>query len=436
MDSNEGFSENISNPRAPLNGRYYVLAALLAASTVNFLDRQLPAILLPSIRRELALSDSQLGFITGPAFAFFFCIMGVPLGRLTDRVNRRSLLAVCMAFWSAMTVISGLATAFYQLAIARFGVGIGEAGVTPTAHSMISDIFPPQGRATALAIYQLGVPVGTLLVFGFGGWTDSLIGWRMTFAAMGLPGLLLALLIRFTIGEPTRGHADGLTDLGRPPAFSSVLKTLWQFPTYRLAILGTGFTGIAFTGTISWAPSFLSRSFGIAPAQSGEYLAPAIGLGGILGTFLGGYLADRLRDRGVQWVLRVPAVAVALVVIPSLFAFRTPSFIWTMILVAIPVTLCPAHLAPYSAVLQGLSSLRIRGTTPAVSLLLTVLISSAMGMQLIGWVSDLFKPIYNEASLAHSLTIVIPTSAAFGSLFFSLASRTFPADLARADIGR
>jgi len=414
--------------------RRYVLAILLAASTINFLDRQLPAILLPSLRRDLGLSDSQLGFITGPAFAIFFCVMGVPLGRLADRVNRRSLLAICMALWSAMTAASGLATAFFHLAITRFGVGVGEAGVTPTAHSIVSDIFAPKGRATALAVYQLGVPIGTLLVFGFGGWIDSLIGWRLTFVAMGVPGLLLAVVIRFTICEPSRGHADGLIDVGKPPPFFDVLRTLWRIPTYKLAVLGTGFTGIAYTGTISWSPSFLSRSFGIAPAHSGAYLAPAIGLGGIIGTFLGGYLADRLRDRGVQWAMRIPAAAVALVVIPTAFAFATRSFGWTMALIAIPVTLCPAHLAPFSAVLQGLSSLRIRGTTPAISLLLTVLISSGMGMQLIGLVSDLFKPTYNETSLAHSLNIIIPISAALGSLFFYFASRTLPQDLLRATV--
>src|SRR5919198_5457 len=197
--------------RAPTVGgpyAYYVLGVLFVVYIFNFIDRQILAILLQPIKEDLQISDTALGFLTGFAFAVFYTFTGLPLARLADRWVRRSLIAISIALWSVMTATSGLARGFTDLALARIGVGIGEAGATPPAHSLLSDYFPPEKRATVLALYACGVPVGVGLGYWLGGWSNDAFGWRMAFFVVGLPGVLMALLVRLTVREPPRGMSE------------------------------------------------------------------------------------------------------------------------------------------------------------------------------------------------------------------------------------
>lgn len=203
----------------------------------NFLDRQLLAILLQPIKEDLQISDTALGFLTGFAFAVFYTFAGLPLARLADRWVRRSLIAISIATWSIMTAASGLARGFTELALARIGVGIGEAGATPPAHSLLSDYFPPGKRATVLAMYACGVPVGSGLGYWLGGWINDTFGWRMAFVAVGLPGVLVALLVRLTVREPVRGVSEHQPVSARLYSLQEVWRFLSGLPSGRRLVL-------------------------------------------------------------------------------------------------------------------------------------------------------------------------------------------------------
>ena len=193
------------NPYSSSKSAYYALGLLTVVYSFNFIDRQLLAILQEAIKEELSLSDSQLGLLTGFAFAAFYVIAGIPIARWADRSNRRNIVALSLFIWSFMTALSGMVNNYIQLLLARIGVGIGEAGGSPPSHSIISDIFPPHRRATAIGFYSMGVNIGILFGFLAGGWLNEFFGWRVAFLVVGAPGILLAILVRFTLAEPIRG---------------------------------------------------------------------------------------------------------------------------------------------------------------------------------------------------------------------------------------
>jgi MFS family permease len=199
--------------------RRYALVILAIVYMFNFIDRQILGILLPAIRDEFGVSDTWLGFLSGTAFAMFYIVLGIPVARYADRQNRRDLIAFAVALWSGMTALCGVAANFWQLALARIGVGVGEAGCSPPAHSMIADLYPPEQRSTAMGVYTIGISVGIMLAYLLGGWVVQNIGWREAFLIVGLPGILLALVVRFTVVEPPRGHAEGREALAAQPPF-------------------------------------------------------------------------------------------------------------------------------------------------------------------------------------------------------------------------
>jgi MFS family permease len=419
----------------PFRSRGYVLGLLFSLNILNYVDRQLPAILLPSIRHDLSLNDSELAFITGFAFALFFALMCLPLGRLADRHNRRNLLTVCVALWSLMTTLTGFAQNFAQMAIARFGVGIGEAGLNPASQSIISDLYAQKGRrATAVALFASGIPIGTLIAFLAGGNLDRVFGWRAAFFALGIPGLILAAVVRLTLKEPVRGAADRFVDTGHQPPLWETVRTLWRIGVYRNMMFGTGFTGLCYTCCTTWAPSYLSRSFGLTTAQIGTFMAPAIGVGGMIGTLLGGYMVDRLRMRDVRWGAWLPTLTVGVCALPAVFIFAAPSATAAILMLTAPLVLLPTHLACFTAASQSVAPLRMRATAPALSLLVTAgLIGLGFGPQIIGLISDLLHPSQGEESLRYALLIVAPLAALTAAGFFYAGSRTIAADLAAAD---
>lgn len=427
-------SETPTTQPAAYQGRAYILGLLFVLNIFNYVDRYLPAILLPSIRKDLQLNDSQLAFITGAAFSLFYAVMCLPLGRAADHWNRRKLLAACVGLWSVATLATGFARNFTHVAIARVGVGIGEAGLNPSAQSIISDMFGQKGRrATAVAVFSSGIPVGTVVGFLIGGNLDALIGWRNAFIVVGVPGLFLSLLVWFTLREPTRGYADNFVDSGKAPGLIETIKTLWGIRVWRYMMFGTGCSGLCNTCITIWTPSYLSRSFGLSTADIGNFTAPALGIGGFIGTMMGGYLVDRLRVKNVRWGAWVPMVALAGCIVPTFMVFSATSATSAILWLTIPLVLVPSHLACFTAASQGVAPLRMRGTAPALSLLITAgIIALGIGPQLIGGLSDYMRATQGEESLRYALLIVAPTAAALASFFFYWGSRSIGQDLADA----
>src|SRR5580692_6448442 len=280
--------------------RNYVLFMLTIVYVFNFIDRQVLVILQESIKKDLHLSDAQLGFLSGFTFAIFYAVLGVPIARLADRTNRRNTITLSLGLWSIMTAVSGTARNFIQLAAARIGVGVGEAGGSPPAHAMISDYFPPRQRSTALSIYSTGIYFGTLIGFIMGGYLNQRLGWRTAFFAVGTPGIVFSLLFYTTVKEPRRGS----TDAGSLPptetyTFRAVLKLLYSKKTFIFLTMATSLLVFCIYGLLNWAPSFLARIHGMTPAARGAALGLALGIGGAIGSFTGGALTDRFgkRDR-------------------------------------------------------------------------------------------------------------------------------------------
>ena len=303
--------------------RNYVLGVLFLTYIVNVIDRsQVLAVNLQSIKLELGVSDSLLGLLGGIPFAIFYSILGIPIAALADRWSRRNVLALAVAVWSAMTALCGMAVNFATLFAARVGVAIGEAGGSPPSHSLISDYFPKAKRATAFSIFALAVPVGTMIGAAFAGWSNVNYGWRATFMIVGLPGVVLALLAWMTIKEPPRGFSDNVDQSvarAKAPSMSEALTYLWRRPSFRHLSLAAALHSVVWYGAGQWNPTFFIRSHGWTAQEAGGWIAIFAGIGG-LGTFLGGYAADKfsvvMKDR--RWYVWVPGLA-TLAMVPFQF---------------------------------------------------------------------------------------------------------------------
>ena len=237
--------------------RHYALAILVMVYTFSFIDRQILSILIEPIKNDLGLSDTQMGLLTGFAFAAFYATLGIPIARFADSSNRRNLIVASLGVWSLFTALSGLALNFWHLLLARIGVGIGEAGCSPSAHSMIADYYPAEQRATALGIYSLGIPLGIMFGLFVGGAMEEAFGWRSALFVVGVPGILLALIVRFTLHEPARGFAEKRTDTGTQPGVVETLSYLWQKKSFRHLSFAAGLTAFVGYGFVTWAPAFL-----------------------------------------------------------------------------------------------------------------------------------------------------------------------------------
>ncbi len=409
--------------------RRYVLGLLLFTFTVNYIDRQILAILMPPIKADLDLSDTQLGFLAGTAFAVFYAVMGIPMGRLTDHVNRRSLIAIVLVVWSVMTALCGLAQNFLQLMLARIGVAVGEAGYTPASHSLISDYFPPQHRAMALSIFSSGISLGVLFGFLVGGWINEFFNWRVAFIAVGLPGVILAIVIRLTMREPQRGRVEGLADSGTVPAIRVVASHLWQRRAYRHFIAGGALTGLAYLTTLQWMPSFLDRTYGMGSGEIGTWLAPIIGFGGGAGTLLGGRLVDLLSRRDERWYMWLPAAATFCAAPLTLMIFIVSDSTLALIFLSFSVLLYSIHLGPMASAIQGFSPVRMRGVAVAVSLFITNIISLGLGPPLVGIVSDVLTPNLGSEALRFALPCVTVIALFWSLGHFFAGAKSFSSDL-------
>jgi MFS family permease len=257
--------------------RWYALAILVLVYCSSHVDRQIMGILLEPIKLELGASDTQMGFLIGLTFAIFYATLGMPIAMLADRTNRRNIIALATTIWSGMTVLCAFVGSYTQLALARIGVGIGEAGSSPPSHSMISDLFPQSQRATAMGIFALGINLGLLIAYLGGGWMSEHWGWRTTFIVVGLPGILIALLVRFTLIEPPRGASEeAKQDRAGAPGLGEVWKTMLKTPATRHVVFGSALAGFVGYGMTLWLPAFFVRSHGLSQSETGLTLSPVI----------------------------------------------------------------------------------------------------------------------------------------------------------------
>lgn len=390
---------------------YYVLGVLTICYVANVVDRsQVLAASLQSIKREFGASDFQLGMLTGLPFAIFYSTMGIPIAALADRWSRRHVLALAVATWSAMTALCGMSVNLAMLFVARIGTAVGEAGGSPPSHSLISDYFPKVRRGTAFSMFALAVPIGTSLGAAIGGWGNQHYGWRNTFLLVGLPGVLLALLVRITVLEPPRGFADQVprgVATAKAPGLLAVLRFLWARPSFRHMSLATALHSVVWYAGGAFNNAFLQRSHQMTAAQAGYWISIFAAIGGF-GTFLGGYAADRLsaRTRDRRWYLWVPGLA-TLVCVPFQFAaylsadlsLVLPAFAGMMAMAAV-------FFGPSFAMTQALATLRMRSVATSLLLFVQTLIGQGIGPSVAGFISDRLAPSSGAASLRYALVIV------------------------------
>ncbi|KWV93780.1 MFS transporter [Erythrobacter sp. AP23] len=380
----------------------YILFVLFLTCTFNYADRQILAILMQPISETMQLSDTQLGLLSGLAFAIFYTTFGIPIARLADRGNRVRIIGCSVAAWSFMTALCGTAANFTQLLLYRIGVSIGEAGASPPAQAMIADYFPPSKRATAMAIFSLGMPAGLLVGYLVGGWVNQLFGWRAAFVAMGVPGLFLAALVFATVRDiPTRqGNAGSKIATLKP---REVANIVFGASSIRYVIAGCSAASFVSYGVGQWIPTYLIRTYGMGTGEVGTWLALIIGSMAGAGIFLGGYISDRLGAIDKRWYVRFPAYALLLSV-PFAVLFALAPSKGIALAALFPVTfLGYVYMGPALSIIQGIVPHNARATASAVLLLVTNLVGLGLGPLAIGILSDLMQPSVGTDSLRYAL---------------------------------
>lgn len=407
-----------SDQTAPLPwSSHWTLLLLLFVYTMSFTDRQVIGILVEPIKREFNVSDTAMGLLTGLTFALFYSLLGIPFARYADRANRRNFVAVCCGAWSIFTALCGMASGFWTLALARIGVAVGEAGGTPPSLSMVADHYPPAKRARAMSVFMLGPQLGILFGLALGGWIAHHYGWRQTFIWIAMPGILAALLLRFTAVEPKRGAWE--TTTARPAAAPSeparqVFADLWQSPAFTRLTLAGLVLGFAGYGIGIWTPAFLVRSHGLTLQSAGAVMGILGGLAAVLGSLISGWLCDALTKRDPRWRLGVPVLGCALAMPAGLAFYLAPAADpWLLGGLTIPRSITWYVLfgmttvwwmAPVYAALSDIIPAYRRATANAIFNLGLVMIGGGLGPLLIGVLSDALTARYGNEALRWALT--------------------------------
>ena len=381
--------------------RAYVLFALLVVYTFNFIDRTLISVLGEDIRIEFGLTDTQIGLLSGLAFALLYTLLGIPFAMMAERKSRTWIIATAMAAWSAMTVACGMAQSTLQFALARVGVGIGEAGCSPPSHSLISDYFPPEKRTGALAIFALGIPIGSMLAAVGGAWiaTRGGLDWRDAFIWMGLPGVIGAVLFKLTVKDPPRGYSDpggaAAAAARRMPSPFLAFKKVAKNATFWHVSLGGAMASFVGYGIGQFIRPFWTRAHELPLFEAALLYGGVLGIAAGIGTFGSGWLADKIRARHPNSDSWLPALGLTLAVPSMLFGYNTLSFsggalaIWLAVpALAIAAVLRYSYLGPMFAIAQKLVEPRMRATVAALVLFFVNLIGYGLGPPAIGWISD------------------------------------------------
>lgn len=452
---------------APTYTRTYtsvVLALLFLMMMSHAIDRGIVGILAQPIKEELRLSDLQLGLLGGPAFALLYVIMGIPLAWLAERHNRVTIMSLSLLAWSGMTALCGVATSFAQLLLFRAGVGIGEAGGGPAAQAVISDYFAAERRTSALAIFSMGIPVGGVVGAIVGGMVAEAFGWRTAFVAVGLPGVLLAIVMKLCVREPPRGMSDpaalSAKAAGPPPPVWTTALTIWNRKSLRLFVTGVILTGIAANGISAFAAAYFVRRFGLGLGEVGLAMGLLGGLAMVVGTLIGGFVSDWAAKWDRRWYAWMPAIGTAISAPVYALIYMQETWAGVMALLWIPGIFQYLYLAPALALTQNMVAPRMRATAVAILTLVSSLITMGLGPVVMGGLGDTlaaraFAGDYGicsaaaapgaaiaEACRAASTVgiqeaIIAATSLyAVSALFYALAARRIRQDLADTEAGR
>ncbi|MBK7950913.1 MAG: MFS transporter [Deltaproteobacteria bacterium] len=402
----------------------YSLGLLLVIYIVNNVDRQVMNILVEPVKKDLGLSDGQIGWLIGGSFALFYTVAGLPIARLADRANRRNIIAVALLVWSAMTMLCGMARSFPELLAARIGVGVGEAGCTPPAHSMISDTFPTVKRASAISIYSLGGPIGMLFGLAFGGYLADQLGWQAAFMVVGAPGLLLAAITYFTLDEPVRGTFDAQGDRAIEPV-GTTLRFIAALPAIRHMLAGSAVQTLFLAGVAAFHSSYLVRVHGMSVTQAGLWLGLIAGVAGGLSVYTSGLFADRLGRRDLRWHYWL-AAAGNLISLPfSVLAYTAEDGTMAVLWLAVATLGNHQYSALGHAVLQGLVKPRMRAVMSATALFAMNAVGFGVGPVVVGELSDYFGGGVELRKALLALIVFMFWAAAH----FLLGARTYLRDL-------
>ncbi|MDX1554744.1 MAG: MFS transporter, partial [Xanthomonadales bacterium] len=384
-------------------------------------------ILAVPIKEDLGLSDTQLGLMGGLAFALFYTGLGIPIAMLADRFSRTWIMTGALVVWSAMTAVCGLATSFWQLFLARLGVGVGEAGGVAPAYSLISDWFPPQQRARALSIYSFGIPVGSALGIVLGGFIASLIDWRVAFFTVGIAGIALAPIFRLTVREPVRGQFDETARAMVPPRAGEIMSTLARKPSFWLISVAASCSSMMGYGLFFWLPSFFVRSYGLSLLDASLFYGAILLVGGLAGIWAGGWLGDRFGVGNRRRYLTIPAIAFLATVPFYLVGILSPSLVLSFFVLLVPTALGLAWLGPVISAIQHLVRPDMRATASAVFLFINNLVGIGLGTLAIGALSDTLQSAFGQEALRYSIMAGTGFYLLAAGIFF-LAARWIESD--------
>jgi MFS family permease len=404
--------------------RWFVLSVMCLSYAINIADRYVVTTVMEQMRLELHLNDGQIAFLTGIPLALFYVTLGIPISWLADKSNRRNILGAALIAWSAMTALCGLSTNYMQFLLARIGVGVGEAGGTPPANSIVADYFPAGRRAMAMAIFALGAPIGAWMGADMAGYVAGKYGWHAAFLVLGVPGALLGLFVLLTIKEPERGRLDA-DDKSARPTFMATMAFLWKQKAAVHVTMGAGVCALWGWGLMWFTPTFLQRAYHLSVDQAGAVVGPIHLVAGTLASLATAWilsLKSFTDPRRVIWLL---AAGVGLTTIPSFIAYQTTSLDTARLMLWIFIPAIYFYIGPAMALLQNLAPPKMRSTFIAVSLLVANVLNLIVAPQAVGWMSDHFAGPHgaDAESLRLALLILAPTGF-WAVAHFVLAVRT------------
>ncbi len=438
-DSNEAAGTGATPPKNQVSdtpavsasqGRNYTLFMLVLIFASSHIDRQIIAILAESIKIDLGLSDSQLGFLIGLSFALFYATLGIPIAFLADRKSRKNIITAAVIIWSFMTALSGLATNYIQLALARIGVGIGEAGSSPPSHSMIADLFPLEQRARAMGIFASGINLGILIGFLGGGFIDQIYGWRAAFFIVGIPGIILGIIFFLTVKEPARAPFHRPQDGAMLPIVWNCFKTMISIPSLRHILIGCTIANFVGYGTLYWNGVYFRRILGLTPAETGIILAIAGGVIGAFGNIFSGWLTDKLGARDQRFYVWTTAAAKFIGIPLSVIFYLSSDIPLIFVIICIGGFLAGFSLPSSFAMTQSLMPPAQRALAASLLLFIINIIGLGLGPLTVGIVSDIFTPTYGEDGLRYAL-VGVTFLGIWGGYHYIRAGRTLRADLAQ-----
>jgi len=411
---------------------YAVLAVLALTYVLNFADRQILTVLIEPVKAELHLSDTVIGLLTGTAFALFYVTIGIPIGWLADRYNRIRIVAAACLAWSLFTAACGVAGTALQLALARMGVGVGEAGCTPPALSLVSDYFPEARRAFAVSIYTAGGPIGVFLGTALGGWIAALFDWRTAFLVIACFGVVVAPLLLLVVREPQRGRLDEeYTSSHQPESLLVTARRFYRYPSLGFLAIACGCSAFVGYGLLNWLPAFLMRIRTMSVQDVGIYYGVVAGLTLAFGTLLGGVIVSRYCQRYPRAYALVPAVGFLVAAPLFAAAIHMPSWPLTLALIVLPLILINMFVGPALALIQNLVPPNARSTTSAMLMLVLNLIGLGGGPYAVGAISDWLAPVHGTHSLKFAMLSLAPAML-LAALAHYAVSRCVERDLARA----